>query len=63
MARPKKIKINKKQLNIAAIEAGMWKYIRNDPFLRAKHHDELMYRNMEEERRKRLNRSPLKRFK
>ncbi len=52
-----------KRINLAAIEASLWKHIRQDPFMSAKYHDELMCKNIKEERRKRFKRSPFRKFK
>lgn len=61
MTRPRKRKFKPKEINILAMEIGMWKYIRNDPFLSAMHRDELLARDLEEERRdRRTNRGPKK---
>jgi uncharacterized membrane protein YkgB len=61
MTRPRKRKFNPKTINIKAMEISMWKFIRNDPLMSAMYKDELLARDLEEERRdRRINRRPKK---
>lgn len=58
MTRPRKRKFKKKRINIKAMEISMWKHIRNDPLLSAMYKDELLARDLEEERRGRIYKRP-----
>ena len=51
MTRPRKRKFRPKRINILTMEIGMRKYIRNDPLLSAMYKDDLLARDLEEERR------------
>ena len=51
MARRKKRKLNKKELNITAISLNAEKYVRNHPIYRAMYRDEILAADLKRNRK------------
>jgi hypothetical protein len=49
-------KFKKKRFNIATIERNAWNYIKEDPWLRVMHKDEILARELEAARNEQINR-------